>query len=149
MLGLAKSAITDMTNKSIRVDELLAQDDAGHLRRLHDRLLEIGLKTKISPNSKTLLFEATDNEGKKHGLAAMRSGYVSVFSFPKAFWSSRKTMLDQALSRIGARHFIETQDAVSESQYSVRQVRVSDDTARELMAVVNSLLACHNLALKE
>ena len=133
--------------KTARVEELLAQDTAGHLRRLHDRLVALGLKTKMSPNSKTLLFEANDRVGKKHGLAAMRSGYVNVFSFPKTYWNPRKRALDNALSGIGARHFVETQDAVSESQYSARQVRVSTETAQEVMAVVDRLIAAHSAAL--
>lgn len=133
--------------KADRVDELLAQDTTGNLRRLHDRLVALGLKTKMPPNSQTLLFEASDDAGRKVGLAAMRSGYVSVFSFPKTYWRPRLKLLEEALSAIGPRHFVQTQELVSESQYSARQLRVSPDIERELMAVVEGLIANHAHAL--
>ena len=137
-----------MSTKTERIEELLSLDTTGHLRRLHDQLLGLGLKTRMPSNSKTLLFEVVDRTGKKHGLAAMRSGYVSVFSFPKTYWTPRRSELDQSLSSIGIRHFVETQDSVSESQYSAKQVRISDEVANALTAVVNSLMAQHCAALQ-
>lgn len=137
-----------MTTKPARVAELLDRDVAGHLRRIHDCLIALGLTTRMPPNSQTLLFEVRDG-GKMHGLAAMRSGYVNVLSFPKTYWASRLSALERGLSSIGARHFIETQGAISESQYSIRQVRVSNETAGELELVVNNLIAEHITALRE
>lgn len=132
-----------MSSKFERVEELLNLDSTGHLRRLHERLLELGLRTHMPSNSKTLFFEFSDGMGNKHGLAAMRTGYISVFSFPRTYWEQRRTELMHAISGIGARHFIETQGAVSESQYSFKQVRVSDDTANELLQVINGLITQH------
>lgn len=132
-----------------RIDELLDRDVCGHLRRLYDCLIEIGLKTKMPTNSKTLLFEGSGQNRKKHGLAAMRSGNASVLSFPKTYWGPRKDELMKAVEHISSRHFIDVQGAVSESQYSAMQIRVSDDTVADLLGIIRNLIAQHNSALTQ
>lgn len=135
--------------KSERIDELLDRDTSGHLRPLYNGLIEIGLKTTMPSNSKTLLFEASGHDRKKHGLAAIRSGNGSVLSFPKTYWGPRKSELEKAVAHIAARHFVETHGAVSESQYSAMQIRVSQDTVADLLAIIRNLIAQHKTALSQ
>lgn len=135
--------------KSERIDELLDRDTSGHLLALYTSLIEIGLKTTMPSNSRTLLFEASGHDRKKHGLAAMRSGTCSVLSFPKTYWAPRKRELEAAVAHIPVRHFVETRGAVSESQHSAMQIRVSQDTAADLLAIIRNLIVQHKATLSQ
>lgn len=135
--------------KTERIEELLDRDTSGHLLPLYNGLIEIGLKTTMPSNSKTLLFEASGHDRKKHGLAAMRSGTFSVLSFPKTYWAPRKSDLEAAVAHIAARHFVETRGAVSESQHSAMQIRVSQETVADLLAIIRNLITQHKAALSQ
>jgi hypothetical protein len=128
------------TYKSTAVENMLAADSSGRLRALHDDLIGLGLKTKISSNTETLLFEAVSPQKERIGLAALRPGVSEIFSFPRPFWVRHVQQLDAALSAIDCQHLVETEGFVSSSQYSLRQIRISEDTIAQLRSVVQVLI---------
>jgi hypothetical protein len=136
-------ATSSGTYKASAVEEMLSRDTSGRLRALHDQLVELGLKTKISSNTETLLFIALTPTKEQVGVAAMRGGNSEVLSFPKTYWIRHAAELDSALARIPSRHILPTEGPVSSSQYSLRQVRVSTDTFAELQAVVGDVVRAH------
>jgi hypothetical protein len=129
--------------KAGAVERMLTEDSSGRLRRLHDQLVSLGLKTKLPRNTETLLFEAVTSEGERVGLAAIRGGITEVLSFPRPYWLRHVQQLDASLSAIHPRHFIQTEGFVSSSQYSLRQVRVSGDTVEQLSVIVGALVRAH------
>lgn len=131
------------TKKVVAIENLLKGDSSGRLRRLHDQLVSIGLKTRMPSNSSTLLFEVVNVQGKRIGLAALRDAGADVFSFPRAHWGQRISEIEEALYGIDRSHFIATEGAFSSSQYSVRQVRVSVATIAQLELVVSGLISRH------
>jgi hypothetical protein len=128
------------TYKSQVVENMLSADASGRLRQLHDDLIGLGLKTKISSNTDTLLFEAATPKKDRVGIAAMRPGVAEIFSFPRPYWIGHVQELDAALSQIDKRHLIETEGFVSASQYSLRQVRISEDTFSQLRGLVQGII---------
>ena len=132
-----------MTYKSTTIESLLAGDPSGRLRALHDQLVGLGLKTKMVRNSDTLLFEAITVERERVGVAAIRGGNTEVLSFPRPYWVRHVSELDDALRTIEERHLVSPEGFVSSSQYSLRQVRVSSDTAAQLQAIVSDLVCRH------
>ena len=132
-----------MTKKAVAIENLLKGDPSGRLRRLHDQLVSIGLKTKMPSNSSTLLFEVVNVEGERIGLAALRDAGGDVFSFPRPYWGRRIGEVEEALSGIDRSNFIATEGAFSSSQYSARQVRVSVTTMTQLERVVSGLISHH------
>lgn len=132
-----------MTKKSVAIENMLNGDPSGRLRRLHDQLVAVGLKTKMPPNSSTLLFEAVSSQGERIGLAALRDAGTDVFSFPRPYWVRHIGAMEQALSGIDHSQFVATDGAFSSSQYSARQVRISVTTIAELELVVAGLISQH------
>lgn len=130
-----------VTYKSTAIERMLSADSSGRLRELYNDLIGLGLKTKISKNTETLLFEAITPSKERVGIVAMRSGVADIFSLPRAYWIRLAPEVDAALSSIGSRHFIETQGFVSSSQYSLRQVRISGDTSLQLKQFIKELVA--------
>ena len=132
-----------MSQKDINIASLLDSDRSGRLRQLHDQLVTAGLKTNMPSNSSTLLFEAVAKDKKRHGIVALRSSGSHIFSFPKSYWGPRVQELNAALGNIDNCHFIETDGAVSSSQYSLKQVRVTEHTVEALRNIVGTLIAPH------
>jgi len=130
-----------MTYKQTAINNLLSSDTSGRTKALYDLLIEIGLKTKIGKNTDTLLFEATNRSKEKIGLVAFRPGIYPIFSLPRPYWIRLGTEVDKALATIQPRHFVETEGFVSTSQYSLRQIKISEDTFEHLKDIVSGLIS--------
>lgn len=130
-----------MTYKQTAISNLLASDTSGRTKALYDLLIELGLKTKISKNTDTLLFEATSRSKEKIGLVAFRPGIYPIFSLPRPYWIRLGTEVDKALATMQPRHFVETEGFVSTSQYSLRQIKINEDTFEHLKAIVSGLVS--------
>jgi len=131
------------TYKAAAIEKMLSADSSGRLRQLHDRLVAIGLKTRLPSNSETLLFEVATPAKKSVGLAAIRSSHIDVFSFPKPYWVQHAQELYTALASIEHFDHIEPEGFVSSSQYSLKQIRISADTIARLDAIATDLIASH------
>jgi hypothetical protein len=140
--------LATMSYKSAAVESLLAADPSGRLRALHDQLVALDLKTKMSSNTDTLLFEAVTSTKERVGVAAIRGGNTEVLSFPRPYWVRHAAELDASLAGVEPRHFVEPEGFVSSSQYSLRQVRVSTDTLSILHAVIAGLVRRHAQSLQ-
>lgn len=137
-----------MSYKSTAIESLLSTDPSGRLRSLHDQLITLGLKTKMGRNSDTLLFEAITPTKERVGLLAMRGGNTEVLSFPRAYWVRHTAELDSALENIEPRHIVPPEGFISQSQYSLRQVRVSLHTFTYLQTLVSSMVQSHSHSLQ-
>lgn len=137
-----------MSQKDVNIASLLDSDRSGRLRQLHDQLVSASLKTKMPSNSSTLLFEVVAKDKSRHGLVAFRSGSSQILSFPRTYWGSRTQDLNEALGKIDHCHFIETDGAFSSSQYSLRQVRVTEHTMKALQDVIDILIVPHSTRLR-
>lgn len=132
-----------MTQKAANIASLLSSDRSGSLTLLHAHLIGIGLKTKMPSNSATLLFEAIDLSKARHGLVAFRSGSFPVFSFPSTYWQPRASEVAAAISAIDRGLLVVPDGAISSSQYSMCQVRVTDHTINQLVAIADTLISRH------
>ncbi|KQQ96137.1 hypothetical protein ASF77_21775 [Massilia sp. Leaf139] len=122
---------------------MLGSDPSGRLKRLYDSLTALGLKTRLPPNSETLLFEIITAKKQHIGLAAIRAGHTEVLSFPKPYWARHAPELRAAVAAIEDFHHIDTEGFVSSSQYSLKQIRISRDTIERLDEIVKNLIASH------
>lgn len=136
-----------MSYKSAAIESLLTADPSGRLRLLHDQLVALGLKTKMVRNSDTLLFEVVVPAACRIGIAAIRGGNTEVLSFPRPYWIRHANELDRSLETIEARHLIAPEGFVSQSQYSLRQIRVSSDTFARLQLLIAGIVRVHAEAL--
>ncbi len=125
------------------ISELIRSDRTGYLQRLHERLIWNGLKYKASSNSNTLLYYVLDSEKKQVGLAAFRVNGQTIFSFPKTYWQRHSSAVDAALSNVSNSSIVETDNFVSSSQYSMRQVILSSETGEILLRVIDNIIASH------
>lgn len=121
-------------------EELLADisrhDKSGSVQDIHNKLVAHGLKWKGPSNSQTLLY-LFRLDGKEIGVAAMRRG---IFSFPASFWRARSTALKRALDHVASYQQIATEPAISSSQYSAGQIRISESTAKAIESVIEEII---------
>tara|TARA_B110000438_G_scaffold296803_1_gene342062 strand:+ start:305 stop:718 length:414 start_codon:yes stop_codon:yes gene_type:complete len=121
-------------------EELLADisrhDKSGSVQEIHNKLIAHGLKWKGPSNSQTLLY-LFRLEGKEIGVAAMRRG---IFSFPATFWRPRTIALKKALDLVASYQKVATEPAISSSQYSAGQIRISESTAKAIENVIEEII---------
>ena len=129
-----------MTYKQTAISEFLSADTSGRTKAIFDLLIEIGLKTKLSKNTDTLLFEAMSKSKGKIGLVALRPGVYTIFSLPRPYWVRHSAEVDKALAPIQTRHFVEPEGFVSTSQYSLRQIKINEETFDNLKAIVRGIV---------
>ena len=130
-----------MTYKQTAITEFLSSDASGRTKAIYDHLIEVGLKAKISRNTDTLLFEATSKSKERIGLVALRPGIYSIFSLPRPYWIRHSAEIDKALAAIQTRHFVEPEGFISTSQYSLRQIKINEETFEHLKAIVGGVVS--------
>jgi hypothetical protein len=116
--------------------DLIRKDPSGGVEQIHARLVNYGLKWKGPSNSQTLLYYFR-HEGKEIGVAAMRQ---SIFSFPAAFWRIRPGVLRRAVERVPSYHLVNPEPAISTSQYSAGQIRISQATTGLIEDIIESII---------
>jgi hypothetical protein len=116
--------------------DIIRHDQSGSVERIHNLLVQHGLNWKGPRNSQTLLYYFRLN-GKEIGVAAMRRG---IFSFPATFWKPRSQALRSALELVPTYQQVGTEPAISSSQYSAGQVRVSAATVDAIQSMVESVI---------
>ena len=131
------------TQKAAAIEKMLGADPSGRLKQLHDSLIALGMKTRLPSNSETLLFEVVTAKKARIGLAAIRSSHTDVFSFPKPYWVGHARELHSSLAAIEDYHHVEPEGFVSNSQFSLKQIRISRDTIERLETIVKNLIASH------
>lgn len=122
---------------------MLNGDQSGRLRKIHDQLVNIGLKTRMPSNSSTLLFEAIGPKKERIGLAALRDSAGGIFSFPKTYWITKYSELATAASAIDGIYFLPTEGPFSSSQYSLHQIRITENTKNEIQKIIDNFIRKH------
>ena len=117
-------------------DDLIRHDTSGGVERIHNLIIEFGLKYKCSANSYTLRYYFR-HEGRDIEVAAMRR---SIFSFPRTFWRPRIALVLSALSRVASYNVIPTEPAISSSQNSAGQIAINRETISEIEAILESVV---------
>lgn len=116
--------------------DIMRHDSSGSVERIHNLLVQHGLKWKGPKNSETLLYYFRLN-GTEVGVAAMRRG---IFSFPATFWKPRATVLRSALNMVPSYQQVGTEPAISSSQYSAGQIQVSAATTDAIESIIESVI---------
>lgn len=122
---------------------MLSGDRSGNLRKIHDQLVALGLKTRMPSNSSTLLFEAVNRGRERIGLAALRDTNGGIFSFPRTYWGTRRADITTAVSDIDSTYFMPTEGSFSSSQYSAFQIRITGNTIDAIQRVITNLIGEH------
>nr|WP_156886287.1 hypothetical protein [Pseudomonas alcaliphila] len=125
-----------MGAKEELLSELTSRDESGAVRRAHKKLIAHKLKWKGPSNSETLLY-LFKLDGKEIGVAAIRHG---IFSFPATFWQPRASLLNQSLDRTASHMQVDTQPAVSSSQYSAGQIRLTEATIDIIEDIIETII---------
>jgi hypothetical protein len=125
-----------MGAKEELLSKLTIRDKSGATQRAHEMLIAHELKWKGPSNSETLLY-FFKLDGKEIGVAAIRHG---IFSFPATFWRPRASSLHQGLGKVASYMQVDTQPAISSSQYSAGQVRLGEATIDTIEDIIRSII---------
>lgn len=125
-----------MGAKEELLSKLTSHDKSGAVQRAHEKLIAHELKWKGPSNSETPLY-LFKLDGKEIGVAAIRHG---IFSFPATFWRPRASLLNQGLSRAASYMQVDTQPAISSSQYSAGQIRLTDATVGIIEEIIETII---------
>ena len=95
-------------------------------------------------NTGTLLFQFRCGDGVTHDVLAFRIGPPPVMSFPKSYWLSRASKLNQHLDGFSFSERPATTGPISDSQYSAGQITISKATKERLIKVCKQI--CEGLS---
>jgi hypothetical protein len=93
-----------------------------------------GLQPLGKSNTGTLLYQCKTSSGVVLDVFAFRIG-PALISFPKSYWTTRKTKLSEYLLGFSISDKPATEGFVSTSQYSAGQIKITRNTIEQILVI--------------
>jgi hypothetical protein len=137
-MGINMTATSDMVSK------FTSGLGSARYREIFETLESSGLCPLGKSNTETLLFQYRDGTGETLDVFAFRLGPPPVISFPRSYWLSRSSALNENLDNFSYAERPAITGPVSDSQYSAGQIELSRGTQERVVAVCNRVCAVLN-----